>query len=166
MIKEAIAFVDRFGNMQQSAKDWKGKKFVIIKTRKENRNLVYDGFESLENDNVIEQWIDKNKHFKIIMENLRGYILPATINKALGSSSGLATYSFFAFSLSEKNLENLQTKIDKTKFSDEKDNQIDINIIQKILKDAIPDLTKKINNVFQYLGYYVLIHTDEAGFKE
>lgn len=173
MLKEVITFVEKINegkekaqSQQQLADDWKGKKFLIIKTKEQNDNLIYDGFDILENDNVIKQWIDKNIHYKAIMESLKSYILPETINKALGSTSGLASYSFFVFKLSDKNLNNLKEKIDKTKFSDENDNEIQIKNIHKILKDAVPNLLEKTNGNFKYLNFYALIHTNEGRFEK
>jgi len=163
MIREAIAFVDRFElNQQQIVKDWKGKKFVMINTIEEKDNLVYDKLEIIDNDSAMIQWIKSNRHYKNIIENLDGCILPSSINKAMGSSSGLATFSFFVFKLSEKNLGNMMKKIKKTKFFDEKDDEVSIETIHEILINAIQDLAKKIDGNFQYLDYVALIHVDKT----
>lgn len=153
-------------SQQQLADDWKGKKFVIIKTKEDYDNLIYDGFEILENDDAIKRWIVQNSHYEAIMKSLERYIRPATPNKALGSKSGLASYSFFIFKLSNNNLNKLEEKIDKIKFSDENDNKIQIKNIHKILKDAVPDLTEKTNSAFKYLDYHALIHVNKKRFEK
>lgn len=173
MLKEIITFVEQINEVkretksqQQLRKAWKNKKFVIIKTKEQHDNLIYDGLDILENDDAVQQWINKNTHYKTIMGSLNDYILPGTINKAIGSTSGLASYSFFVFKLSDKNLNKLKEKIDKTKFSDENDDKIQIKNIHKILKDASSDLTKKTNGNFKYLDFHALIHTNEKRFQE
>lgn len=168
MIKEAIAFVDDFEskNTKKLSKDWKGKKFIIIKIKQEKRNLVSNGFDILEDDSSIEQWISKNPHYETTMEGLDKYV-KSRGNKSLGSMAGLLSSAFFAFNLSEKNLLGLSKKIDKTKFSEKETNhQVNIDIIHSILKDAIPVLTKKTDGIFQYLKYLVLISVDKEMFEK
>lgn len=170
MLKEVITFVEKIDKeknvKQQLVKDWKGKKIVIIKTKEKNEKITYDGFKVLDNENKIADWLNKNKYYKKIIENLDRYILPTAINKAIGSTSGLATFSFFVFKLSDKNLNNFEKKINKTKFSDENDDKIQIENIHKILKDSAYNLKEKTDGTFKYLDYYALIHTVENRFKE
>ncbi len=170
MLKEIIAFVDKYDENYQGAppeKDWSGEKFFIIKTKECDDELEYDGFEILDDDEKIADWIDKNKHYEKIIKNPSKYVLPSKSksapNKALGSNSGLATYCFFAFKLSEKNLGNLMKKIEKTKFPNDLHKGL-IENIHKILKDMESEFTKKSDNVFTYLDLHVLIHTNKKQF--
>ena len=98
MLKEIIEFVDKYDENQpeqQFEKDYVGKKFIIIKTKEKDDHLEYDGFEILDDDFKIKEWIDKNKHYEKIIKKFNDYVLPSSINKALGSVKGLATFSFF-----------------------------------------------------------------------
>lgn len=168
MLKEIITFVDKYNdNGNQLKKDWKEKKlkFVIIKTKDKNDSPSYDGVEILDDDIEIKRWIDKNKHYEEIIKNINRYILPSGINKALGSTGGLATYSFFVFKLSEKNICDLEKKIDKTKFQKDEHKEL-LQHVHKILKDAIPDLTKKQDGNFSYLNSFALIRTDGKRFAK
>ena len=166
MLKEIIKFIDKYdeSNTEPLEKDWSGKKFVIIKTKSKEDTLVYDKLEMLDDDSKIAKWIDKNGYYEKVIKNFDSYVLPHALNKALGSTSGLSTYCFFAFKLSEKNLGNMEQKIDKTKFPNNDHKEL-IDNIHKILKDAISDLTKKQNNSFHYLNFQILIHVDEQKFN-
>ena len=168
MLKEIIEFVDKYDENQpeqQFEKDYVGKKFIIIKTKEKDDHLEYDGFEILDDDFKIKEWIDKNKHYEKIIKKFNDYVLPSSINKALGSVKGLATFSFFAFKISEKNLENFEKKIDNTQFPDKK-NKLLIDDIHKILKDAMPDLKEKNDEIFRYLDFCALINTDKKRFNK
>lgn len=167
MLKEAVMFVNKYDKSESQTleKDWTEKKFVIIKTKIKDTSSAYAGLEILDSDLKIRKWMDENKHYKKIIKNFDHYVLPHSINKALGSTSGLATYSFFAFKLSEKNLVGLDEKIDKTKFPKDNNTEL-IEGIHKVLKDAMPDLTEQHDNAFGFLDFHVLIHTDEKRFVE
>ncbi len=167
MLKEIITFVDMYNKESptQHKEPRSGKQIIIIKT-KENKNddsLMYNGLEILDDDSKVNGWIDKNKHYEKIIDSFRDYVLPGEPNKALGSTSGLITFTFFAFKLSQKNLDDLKKKISKTKFL-KKNHSILIENIHEILNDALPDLTKNKDNTFNYLDFHVLIHTDEKRF--
>lgn len=166
MLKEVIKFVEKnkIGEQSNVVEDWKDKKFFVIKTKEENNQLVYDTKLILEQPDEISDWLDENNHYKDIIEHLSDYILPIDLNKALGSSSGLATCSFFVFKLSEKNLGSLEKKIIKTKFSDKRDEELNIKYIHQILKDAKQHLIEKTENEFKFLDFVALIHTDEERF--
>src|SRR3989338_5551097 len=143
MIKEAIAFVEKFESdttKQENREDWIGKKFIVVNV---NENISYDGYNELENDQQVKEWLEKHPPYKIILDKIDHYILPGPINSALGSSSGLATYSFFAFRLSKAILDSLKLKPDEdrsfkdkaiqTKFNDEElDNSILIDQIHNV----------------------------------
>ena len=48
MIKEAIAFVEKFESdttKQENREDWIGKKFIVVNV---NENISYDGYNELE----------------------------------------------------------------------------------------------------------------------
>ena len=169
MLKEVITFVEKIDEnptvRQIPTDDWRGKKFFILKTKDNDDVLTYDGFELLEDNSKIQMWCDKNKHYTEILEKLNSYILPSDLRKALGSTSGLITFSFFTFKLKEKNFENLETKIKKTKFSDENDDTVKIKKIQDVLISAIPDLQKRSNDSFDHLDFYVIVHTTKERFK-
>ena len=165
MIKEVIAFVDKCGDvdldLQPSKSNGSEKKFIIIKTKNKDGSLEYDGLESLDSDDKTNGWLSNNKQYEGVIKNTDCYILPSALNKAMGSTSGLATYSFFVFKLSKKNLERFEHKINKTKFGDSRDNEVKIEEIHKILKDAMPDLREKSDDTFKYLEFHVVIHNKE-----
>ncbi len=168
MLKEIIVFIDTYDKNkpeQKFEKDYAGKKIIIVKTKEKNNFLEYDELEILDDDSKIKEWIDKNKYYEKIIKNFDGYILPSMLQKALGSMSGLATYSFFAFKLSDKNLNCFLKKISQTKFS-KNEHETLIKNIHKILKDAADDLKEKNDNTFKYLNFYVLIHTGEERFVQ
>ena len=167
MLKEALSFVEKFeadSTRQPIREGWRGEKFFVIKTKKGGEKLVYNGFDVLDDDSSVKVWVDINEHYREVLGNLKHYILPATINKAMGSTGGLGTYCFFMFRLSKKNLNGLKEKINKTQFSDGKDTEVGTNNVQEVLRDSIPDLTEKIGDNFKYLDYCCLILTDGAKF--
>jgi len=165
MLKEVIRFVDVYDKdgTTINKKNDSEKKFVIIKTNK--NSISYNGIEILSDGGSIKKWIDENEYYKDVLNDIEKYIPnPKDNNKAIGSASGLLTYCFFAFKLSEKNLKNLEKKIPKTKFGNDeryRDYESDVADVHTVLRDAIKDLTKISNDKYDFLGYYALVATDK-----
>src|SRR3989344_5381018 len=163
VIKEAIQFVEEFERETTSQiikEEWIGKKFVIINTMEDNGKLDYDGTELLEDDENIKKWLEDEKDYVPVFNKLHSFILPLTINSAMGSSSGLATYSFFIFKLSKKNIEGFEQKVKNTKFNDDNDGKVNIEQVQDILlafKNNF-ELNKNTDDSLVYGDYYVIIH--------
>ncbi len=170
MLKEITMFVDKFNSQKQSGSKGRygnGKlvdKLIIINTKKKNDLLVYDRIQVLDDEDRVKDWKKSNIHYGKIIQNVMYYVLPSAINKALGSTGGLLTYTFFLFKLSDKNLAKLSSKIDKTKFRDSHDELI--KTIHAILHAAESALVKKIDNKYQYLDFYVLIRVDKDTFED
>src|SRR3989344_288106 len=163
VIKEAIQFVEEFERETTSQiikKEWIGKKFVIINTTENNEKLDYDGTELLEDDENIKKWLEHEKDYVPVFNKLQSFILPLTINSAMGSSSGLATYSFFIFKLSKKNIEDFERKVKNTKFNDDNDDKVNIKQVQDILLtfEENFELNKRTEDSYVYSDYYAVIH--------
>lgn len=166
MLKEIIKFTEKLPKEVFTVEgNWEEEKFFIIKTREQNNKLVYDGYEIADDSSAITRWIDENEHYKDIVQRTGDYILPSERNKTLGSVQGLSTYSFFVFKL-PKNPSDLDKKINKTRFNDERDDEIQIENIHEILKVAKSYLMEKINGNFKFSNYTVLIHTDKTRFEK
>ena len=181
MIQEAINFVKEFEanqtESQNEQEDWKGKKFIIVNTEELSNKLKYKDFEVLKNDGEIEKFLENNKHYKEFFNKLNKNILPLGLNKALGSSQGLATSCFFAFRLSKKNMEGYKTKLDTT-FKGMKKLDVDVekskintlfeeilNIEKNnVLKALFEDKSDAEN--FKHENYYVVINVQKYLFEE
>ncbi len=168
MLREITAFVDKY-NEKSSGSRSSGKsaeKLIIINTKKENGLPVYDRIDVLDNEDKVKAWVKGNKHYGKIIRDMKEYLPAATkpeSNKALGSTKGLLTYTFFVFKLSKKNLADLAKKIEKTKFQNNPDQLNDT--FQAIYRSAESALVKKTENKYDYLGFYVLICVDKDTFE-
>src|SRR3989344_294855 len=154
MIKEAIQFVEDFEENQSNhpqsneREEWKGKKFIIVKTKEDdNGNLEYDNSEKLENDETIREGIEKNKHYREFMNQVRYYIFPHKnfFNK---TRRGLSSATPLAFKLSDANLGNFKNKIGVVKNSYPQSNLIS-SIFDVFLKEYLSEINNNEEGIFK-----------------
>lgn len=167
MIKEAIAFVEKFESnqtQQENRKDWKGKKFIIINTKDDNGKLVYDCSKILEDDDSIKSWIDKNEHYRNLLNGINNF-LRVKKNKGIGSNVGLS-YAPFCFKLSVSLIENIQDRINWFNFTKEDvyfglDDFKDIYQVYDDFTHSFSYNEKVGNDSYLYDEFYVLINVNK-----